>query len=32
MMNIDYLNKISEISDKIIKMAELGKDMTAWSR
>lgn len=29
MMNIDYLNKISEISDKIIKMAELGKDTTA---
>ena len=27
--NIDYLNKISEISDKIIKMAELGKDTTA---
>ena len=29
MKNIDYLNKISEISDKIIKMAELGKDTTA---
>lgn len=29
MMSIDYLNKISEISDKIIKMAELGKDTTA---
>ena len=29
MMNIDYLNKISEISDKIIKMAELGRDTTA---
>lgn len=29
MMSIDYLNKISEISDKIIKMAELGRDTTA---
>lgn len=29
MKSIDYLNKISEISDKIIKMAELGKDTTA---
>ena len=29
MMNIDYLNKISEISDKIIKMGELGKNTTA---
>lgn len=29
MKDIDYLNKISEISDKIIKMAELGKDTTA---
>lgn len=29
MKNIDYLNKISEISDKIIKMAELGRDTTA---
>lgn len=29
MMNIDYLNKINEISDKIIKMAELGRDTTA---
>lgn len=29
MMNIDYLNKINEISDKIIKMAELGKNTTA---
>lgn len=29
MKNIDYLNKISEISDKIIKMGELGKNTTA---
>ena len=29
MKSIDYLNKISEISDKIIKMAELGKDTAA---
>ena len=29
MMNIDYLNKISEISDKIIKMKELGLNTAA---